>query len=64
MRILAVGAHSDDVDEFSGGTLVRYVEAGHEVAIDGYPSQSVRFWPGSTDRQSGKLSLTSDVKST
>lgn len=33
MRILAVGAHSDDVDEFCGGTLSRLVGQGHTVGI-------------------------------
>ncbi len=33
MRILAIGAHSDDVDEFSGGTLARYIQMGNEVAF-------------------------------
>jgi LmbE family N-acetylglucosaminyl deacetylase len=33
MRILAIGAHSDDMDEFCGGTLRLYVQQGHTVAI-------------------------------
>ena len=33
MRILAIGAHSDDMDEFCGGTLALYVRQGHSVAI-------------------------------
>ncbi len=33
MRILAIGAHSDDVDQFCGGTLARYAALGHIVGI-------------------------------
>jgi N-acetylglucosamine malate deacetylase 1 len=33
MRILAIGAHSDDMDEFCGGTLRLYVQQGHTVGI-------------------------------
>ena len=33
MRVLAVGAHSDDMDLFSGGTLALYVAAGATVGI-------------------------------
>jgi LmbE family N-acetylglucosaminyl deacetylase len=31
MRILAVGAHPDDIEQLCGGTLIRYANAGHEV---------------------------------
>jgi LmbE family N-acetylglucosaminyl deacetylase len=31
MRILAVGAHPDDLEQLCGGTLIRYVSAGHTV---------------------------------
>ena len=33
MRILAIGAHSDDADEFCGGTLALYASQGHTVGI-------------------------------
>lgn len=33
MRILAVGAHSDDMDFFAGGTLARFAAAGHAIGI-------------------------------
>ena len=33
MRVLAVGAHPDDLEILCGGTLARYVEEGHEVVM-------------------------------
>jgi len=33
MRLLAIGAHPDDVDLLCGGTLARYAAAGHHVTI-------------------------------
>lgn len=33
MRVLAVGAHPDDLEILCGGTLARYVRAGHEVVM-------------------------------
>ena len=33
MRILAVGAHPDDLEILCGGTLARYVKDGHEVVM-------------------------------
>lgn len=33
MRVLAVGAHPDDLEIGCGGTLVRWVRAGHEVVM-------------------------------
>lgn len=33
MRVLAVGAHPDDLEILCGGTLARYVEEGHEVTM-------------------------------
>lgn len=33
MRILAVGAHPDDIEIRCGGTLARYAEAGHHVMM-------------------------------
>ncbi len=33
MNVLAIGAHSDDADEFAGGTLARYAQLGHTVGI-------------------------------
>ncbi len=33
MRVLAIGAHSDDMDEFCGGTLALYAQQGHTVGI-------------------------------
>jgi N-acetylglucosamine malate deacetylase 1 len=33
MRILAVGAHPDDLEILCGGTLARYVSEGHEVVM-------------------------------
>ncbi len=33
MRILAIGAHPDDVEFYCGGTLARYAQAGHVVIM-------------------------------
>jgi LmbE family N-acetylglucosaminyl deacetylase len=33
MRVLAVGAHPDDLEILCGGTLARFVQEGHEVAM-------------------------------
>jgi LmbE family N-acetylglucosaminyl deacetylase len=33
VRVLAVGAHPDDLEILCGGTLARYVEDGHEVVM-------------------------------
>ncbi|HVM14803.1 MAG TPA: PIG-L family deacetylase [Egibacteraceae bacterium] len=33
MRVLAVGAHPDDLEILCGGTLARYVAEGHEVVM-------------------------------
>lgn len=33
MRVLAIGAHPDDVENFAGGTLALYAEQGHEIFI-------------------------------
>ena len=33
MRVLAVGAHPDDVEIFCAGTLAKYVKQGHKVVI-------------------------------
>lgn len=33
MRVLAVGAHPDDLEILCGGTLARYAEGGHEVTM-------------------------------
>ena len=33
MRVLAVGAHPDDVEILCGGTLARYAAAGHQVVV-------------------------------
>lgn len=33
MRVLAVGAHPDDLDLLCGGTLARYAREGHEVTM-------------------------------
>jgi LmbE family N-acetylglucosaminyl deacetylase len=33
MRVLAVGAHSDDMDFFCGGTLARFAADGHSIGI-------------------------------
>src|SRR5690242_11645815 len=33
MRVLAVGAHPDDLEILCGGTLARYVQDGHEVVM-------------------------------
>lgn len=33
MRVLAVGAHPDDLEILCGGTLVRLAQAGHEVVM-------------------------------
>jgi len=33
MRILAIGAHADDVEIGMGGTVARYIDEGNEVKI-------------------------------
>lgn len=33
MRIMAFGAHPDDIEFLCAGTLAKYSEAGHKVAI-------------------------------
>ena len=33
MRVLAVGAHPDDLEILCGGTLARYVDEGHDVVM-------------------------------
>jgi LmbE family N-acetylglucosaminyl deacetylase len=33
MNILAFGAHDDDWDEYCGGTLKRYAQAGHQIGV-------------------------------
>lgn len=33
MKILAVGAHTDDVELYCGGTLLRLIDEGHEVRL-------------------------------
>ena len=33
MRVLAVGAHPDDLEILCGGTLARFVQEGHEVVM-------------------------------
>ena len=33
MRVLAVAAHPDDLEQLCGGTLARFVEDGHEVTM-------------------------------
>lgn len=49
MRILAIGAHPDDVDILCGGTLARYADAGHDVVI-----------AVATNGNAGSATLTSD----
>lgn len=33
MRVLAVGAHPDDLDMLCGGTIARYIQEGHDVTM-------------------------------
>src|SRR6476620_8717460 len=33
MRVLAVGAHPDDLEILCGGTLARFVQEGHDVVM-------------------------------
>jgi len=33
MNVLAIGAHGDDLEEFCGGTLALYAQAGHKVTM-------------------------------
>src|SRR5262249_37403206 len=33
MNVLAIGAHGDDLEEFCGGTLALYAQAGHHVVM-------------------------------
>src|SRR4051794_840296 len=33
MRVLAVGAHPDDLEILCGGTIARFVRGGHEVVM-------------------------------
>ena len=33
MRVLAIGAHPDDLEILAGGTLALYARAGHDVTM-------------------------------
>jgi LmbE family N-acetylglucosaminyl deacetylase len=33
MKILAIGAHPDDVEIFCGGTIAKYAAKGHEIVM-------------------------------
>ncbi len=35
MRILAIGAHPDDIEAGCGGTLLKYAQKGHRIFLDG-----------------------------
>jgi LmbE family N-acetylglucosaminyl deacetylase len=65
VRLLAVGAHPDDLEILCGGTLARYVEEGHEVvmchATKGdrgsfeYPSEEVAAIRDAEARQAAEI---------
>ncbi|HOJ51820.1 MAG TPA: PIG-L family deacetylase [Syntrophales bacterium] len=50
MKIVAIGAHPDDIEFGCGGTLARYVEKGHEVFLF-VTTQGERGGDGVTRRQ-------------
>ena len=49
LRVLALGAHPDDIEAGCGGTLIKYAQAGHEIYLmvltggeQGEPAPGVR----------------------
>lgn len=55
MKILALGAHPDDVEVSAGGTIARFAAEGHEVSIRTltYPYDKNTLW-----REANKAALT------
>ena len=54
MRILAVGAHLDDIEIACGGTLAKAVNAGHDIKV------LIMSRSGYTDKE-GKMQRTDDI---
>jgi LmbE family N-acetylglucosaminyl deacetylase len=54
MKILAIGAHADDLELACGGTLAKAVELGHEVKILVLTDSAYTNYDGSTLRTKGE----------
>ena len=57
MKILAIGAHPDDLETFCGGTLTRYADEGHEVVMCTATNGAMGVSPDADPVEAGKLRL-------